>query len=40
MKIPLPERGQPIDLAYMYQIANSINDLKQSSFWNNTTTST
>jgi len=27
MKIPLPERGQPIDLAYMYQIANSINDL-------------
>ena len=27
MKIPLPERGQPIDLAYMYQIAYSINDL-------------
>ena len=26
-KIPLPERGQPIDLSYIYQIANSINDL-------------
>lgn len=27
MKIPLPERGQPIDLAYMYQMASAINDL-------------
>jgi hypothetical protein len=26
-KIPLPERGQPIDLSYMYQIANAVNDL-------------
>ena len=38
MKIPLPERGQPIDLAYMYQIANSINDLSNQ-VSNNTTTS-
>jgi hypothetical protein len=27
MKIPLPERGQPVDLNYLYQIASSINDL-------------
>lgn len=27
MKLPLPERGQPIDLSYMYQMANAINDL-------------
>ena len=26
-KIPLPERGQPIDLSYIYQIANAVNDL-------------
>ena len=26
-KIPLPERGQPIDVAYLYQIANGINQL-------------
>lgn len=26
-KIPLPERGQPLDLSYVYQIANAINDL-------------
>jgi hypothetical protein len=26
-KIPLPERGQPLDLTYIYQIANAINDL-------------
>lgn len=25
--IPLPQRGQPIDVAYLYQIAQSINDL-------------
>jgi hypothetical protein len=25
--IPLPERGQPIDLSYIYQIAEAINDL-------------
>lgn len=26
-QIPLPERGQPIDLAYIYQIAEAINNL-------------
>jgi hypothetical protein len=26
-KIPLPERGQPLDVAYIYQLANAINDL-------------
>ena len=25
--IPLPERGQPLDLTYIYQIANAINNL-------------
>jgi hypothetical protein len=26
-KIPLPERGQPLDLSYIYQVATAINDL-------------
>jgi methionine synthase II (cobalamin-independent) len=26
-KLPLPERGQPLDVAYIYQLANVINDL-------------
>lgn len=26
-KLPLPERGQPLDLAYIYQMASVINDL-------------
>lgn len=26
-KIPLPERGQPLDLTYIYQVANAVNDL-------------
>ncbi len=26
-KIPLPERGQPLDLSYIYQIANAVNEL-------------
>ena len=25
--IPLPERGQPLDLAYVYSLANAVNDL-------------
>jgi hypothetical protein len=28
-KIPLPERGQPIDVSYMYQIANAVNSLAE-----------
>lgn len=26
-KVPLPERGQPIDVAYLYQIGNAVNQL-------------
>jgi hypothetical protein len=26
-KIPLPERGQPLDVSYIYQLANAINEL-------------
>jgi hypothetical protein len=26
-KIPLPERGQPIDVSYIYQITNAVNEL-------------
>lgn len=27
MKIPLPERGQPIDVVYLYQLATVVNEL-------------
>lgn len=26
-RIPLPERGQPLDLSYIYQIANAVNSI-------------
>jgi hypothetical protein len=26
-RIPLPERGQPLDLTYIYQIAEAVNDI-------------
>lgn len=26
-KIPLPERGQPLDVSYIYQVASAVNDL-------------
>jgi hypothetical protein len=26
-KLPLPERGQPLDVSYIYQLATAINDL-------------
>lgn len=26
-KLPLPERGQPLDVGYIYQLANAVNDL-------------
>ena len=29
-KIPLPERGQPLDLSYIYQLATAINQLSSS----------
>lgn len=25
-KVPLPDRGQPLDVTYLYQIANALND--------------
>jgi len=28
-KIPLPERGQPIDVSYIYQITNAVNSLAE-----------
>lgn len=42
-KIPLPERGQPLDVTYVYQLANAINDLStqvSSSTYNYTTIDT
>lgn len=29
-KVPLPDRGQPLDVTYMYQLASTINDLSDS----------
>lgn len=26
-RVPVPERGQPLDLAYIYQLANAVNNL-------------
>lgn len=26
-RVPLPERGQPLDLSYIYQLANAVNEL-------------
>jgi hypothetical protein len=37
MKIPLPERGQPIDLNYLSEIAKSINQISNSVLTSNTT---
>jgi hypothetical protein len=28
-KIPLPERGQPLDLNYIYQLSNAVNELSE-----------
>jgi hypothetical protein len=42
-KVPLPERGQPLDVTYVYQLANAINDLStqvSSATYNNTTVDT
>lgn len=30
MKIPLPERGQPIDVVYLYKLAEAVNDLNNA----------
>ncbi len=29
-KVPLPDRGQPLDVTYLYQIANALNDAVDS----------
>jgi hypothetical protein len=29
-KIPLPDRGQPLDVTYIYQLANAINDVAET----------
>lgn len=29
-KVPLPDRGQPLDVTYLYQITSAINDLADS----------
>lgn len=29
-KVPLPERGQPLDVAYLYTLTSAINDLSNS----------
>ena len=42
-KIPLPERGQPLDVTYIYQLADTINDLStqvSSATYNYTTVDT
>ncbi len=26
-KVPLPERGQPLDVTYLYQLVEAVNDL-------------
>jgi hypothetical protein len=42
-KVPLPERGQPLDVAYIYQITNALNQLSDqisSATYNYTTVDT
>lgn len=42
-KVPLPERGQPLDVTYIYQLAETINDLAtqvSSATYNYTTVDT
>ena len=42
-KVPLPERGQPLDVTYIYQLADAVNDLStqvSSATYNYTTVDT
>ena len=42
-KVPLPERGQPLDVTYIYQLADAVNDLStqvSSATYNYTTIDT
>jgi len=29
-RVPLPDKGQPLDVTYIYQIANAVNDISDS----------
>lgn len=40
MKIPVPQRGQPLDVDYIYQIINQLNTLTNQISANSTTLST
>jgi hypothetical protein len=33
MKIPVPERGQPLDLSYIYKITEAVNQLSESAVY-------
>lgn len=42
-RVPLPERGQPLDVTYIYQLANTVNDIStqvSSATYNFTTVDT
>ncbi len=42
-KVPLPERGQPLDVTYLYQLVEAVNDLStqvSSATYNYTTVDT
>ena len=42
-KVPLPERGQPLDVTYIYQLADAVNDIStqvSSATYNYTTIDT
>ncbi len=42
-KVPLPERGQPLDVTYIYQLADALNDVStqvSSATYNYTTVDT
>jgi hypothetical protein len=42
-KVPLPERGQPLDVTYLYQLADAVNDIStqvSSATYNYTTIDT
>ena len=38
--VPTPERGQPLDVAYLYTLASAINDINNTAIYNYTTVDT
>lgn len=38
--VPVPERGQPLDVAYLFTLASAINDLNNTAVYNYTTVDT